>query len=103
MINVFKLGGDWKSKDGTEYTVKTINSHERLKFIGKGWYASLDDAKAIPHEPQANKLDNDGDEPMSDYEAELRDKIKSLGGRAGGRSKIETLEKQLAELQAKDE
>jgi len=101
MIHVFKLGGDWKTKDGTDYTIRAINHEESPKFIGNGWYSSLEDAKAIPHEPDTAKLDNEGGEPMSEYEAELRENIKALGGRAGGRSKIETLEKQLKELEAK--
>ena len=38
-------------------------------------------------------------ESGSDYEKELRDKIKALGEKPGGRSSIDTLEKQLARLQ----
>lgn len=38
-------------------------------------------------------------EETADYERELRDKIKALGGKAGGRSSIERLEEQLTELE----
>lgn len=40
-------------------------------------------------------------EKGSEYESELRARIKALGGRAGGKSSIDTLEKQLAGLEAK--
>lgn len=35
---------------------------------------------------------------MSEYEREIRDEIKALGGKPGGKSSIETLEVQLAGL-----
>ena len=48
-------------------------------------------------------VDNDSKlaepETGSDYETELREKIKALGGKPAGRAKIDTLEAQLAELE----
>jgi hypothetical protein len=45
MINIFKSGGPWK-KDGKEYTVKSINSEDKVKFLSDGWVSSLDEVKA---------------------------------------------------------
>ena len=41
MINVFKAGGNYKTKDGTAYSVKTINECDRPKFIIDGWVLEL--------------------------------------------------------------
>lgn len=80
---VYKLGGDW-SKGGIEYTIDHINPLYVDYYLSNGWVKSFEELKP---------------EQGSDYESELRDKIKSLGGKAGGRSSIKTLEKQLKELQ----
>lgn len=90
MNHVFKLGGAWKAKDGTAYTIKAVQHHEVNEYLNDGWYISLADAMAI--------VPNDAPEEDSDYEAGLREEIKCLGGKPGGRSSIATLEKQLAEL-----
>lgn len=95
MIHVFKKEGAWKTKNGSSYTVKHINESLKSDYIDDGWFLNLDDALAIESEIVQ--------ESGSDYEAELRAKIKDLGGKAGGRSSIETLENQLAELEAKAE
>lgn len=81
---VYKHGGDWE-KDGIKYTIDYINPLFLNEYLLNGWVSSFDDLK-----------DASGD----DYESELREKIKALGGKAGGRSSIATLEKQLKELQS---
>lgn len=90
MKNVFKQGGDWKDNQGRDYTVKSVSNKEFGSFISNGWYSNLEDCFALEAEYE---------EVGSDYEAELRAKIKALGGKAGGRSSIATLEKQLKELE----
>jgi len=37
--------------------------------------------------------------PMSDVERDLRDKIKALGGKVGGRASLKTVEAKLKELE----
>jgi hypothetical protein len=39
------------------------------------------------------------EEPMTEYERELRDKIKALGGKVGGRASLKTIESKLKELE----
>lgn len=46
MINVYKAGGDWKTKDGKTYTAKPVN---KLSEAGEGYFATLEQAlKAKP-------------------------------------------------------
>ena len=92
MKHVFKPGGAWKAKGGQEYTIKAVNDWQVSEFLNDGWFTSLNDALAIEVVPESG----------SDYEAELRSKIKSLGGTPAGRSSIKTLEKQLAKLEKAD-
>lgn len=92
MINVFKLGGDWKTENGLEYTSKNIDRKDLQEHLSKGWVKTLSELKA----DYVEELGVDGGE----YERELRDKIKALGGKAGGRASIETLEAKLKELEA---
>jgi hypothetical protein len=80
MINVFKKGGGYKDSNGREYSAKLIHSK---KDLPEGYSLTLEDALK---------------ESGSDYEKELRDQIKALGGFAAGRSSIKTLEYQLSEL-----
>ena len=80
MIHAFKKGGGYKDSEGREYSVKLIQS---ANVLPDGYSLTLEDALK---------------ESGSDYEKELRDQIKSLGGFAGGRSSIKTLESQLSEL-----
>jgi hypothetical protein len=90
MIHIYTNGGDW-SRDGIEYTVKTVHFNDLEDHLDDGWFRSFDEMKGnLP-------------ESGSDYEAEIRAKIKSLGGKPAGRSSIETLEKQLAELESGDD
>ena len=93
MKNVFKQGGNWKDGKGRDYTVKSVSSKEFGSFISNGWYSNLEDCFAL--EAEFEEVPEQG----SDYEAELRAKIRALGGKGGGRSSIATLEKQLKELQ----
>ena len=93
MKNVYKQGGDWKDKQGREYTVKSVSNKDLYTYLDSGWFAQLDDCFALEAEFEVVK------ESGSEYESELRKEIKSLGGTAGGRSSIKTLEKQLKELQ----
>lgn len=91
MIHVYKAGGDWTTKDGVAYTVKAIDKDKRREFLDNGWKASLSEV--------ATEVESTGVDGGS-YERELRDKIKALGGKAGGRASVETLEAKLAELEA---
>ena len=90
MKNVFKQGGDWKDNQDRNYTVKSVSNKEFDGYISNGWFANLEDCFAL--EAEYEEVD-------SNYETELREKIKALGGKAGGRSSIATLEKQLKELE----
>ncbi len=92
MKNVYKQGGAWTDKKGREYTVKSVSSKSFRRYIESGWYEHLDDCFAI--EAEYKTIPEQG----SEYEADLRAKIKELGGKPGGRSSIKTLEKQLEEL-----
>jgi len=47
MINVYKSGGKYKKKDGTEYSIKTINAADKPKFTIKGWVLSLDLVESV--------------------------------------------------------
>ena len=47
MINIYKSGGKFKRKDGTKYSVKTINQSDKPKFTTKGWVTSLDSIEVI--------------------------------------------------------
>jgi hypothetical protein len=85
MLHVFKKGGAWKTRQGEEYTIKAVQAHEFHDYLADGWFSCLEDCFALVSEDE--------------YEKELRDQIKALGGKAAGRSSIETLEKQLEELQ----
>lgn len=91
MINVFKLGGAWKTAEGLEYTAKNIEQKDLQAYLAAGWVKSTAELKS----ESVENLGVDGGE----YERELRDKIKALGGKAGGRASIETLEAKLAELE----
>ena len=93
MKNVYKQGGAWIDKKGREYTVKSVSSKSFRRYIESGWHEHLEDCFAI--ESECKEIPEQG----SKYEADLRAKIKALGGKAGGRSSIATLEKQLKELQ----
>ena len=55
MINVFKLGGAWKTKGGLEYTVKPINNRDKDKYLSGGWFLSIEDADCIEAEPVKSK------------------------------------------------
>ena len=95
MINVFKNGGAWKTVEGLEYTAKNIEQKDLKEHLANGWVKSLGELTL----KSVNSLGVDGGE----YERELRDKIKALGGKAGGRASIETLEAKLAELEQEAE
>ena len=102
MLNVFKIAEDgaWKTECGKSYKVLVLSPANARLHIANGWFKSLQEA--IDADPKAigAQSDNEDGEPMSDYERDLRDKIKSLGGKAGGRAKIETLELTLAKLES---
>ncbi|AUR83504.1 hypothetical protein NVP1036O_06 [Vibrio phage 1.036.O._10N.286.45.C3] len=93
MKHVYKLGGERKTKDGTEYTIEAVDDNKFHLYLANGWVADIGDLNCIEAEYEVVA------ESGSDYEVELRDKIKALNGKPGGRSSIETLEKQLKELQ----
>lgn len=93
MKHVYKLGGERKTKDGTEYTIEAVDDNKFHLYLANGWVANIEDLNCIEAEYEVIA------ESGSDYEAELRDKIKALNGKPAGRSSIETLEKQLKELQ----
>lgn len=74
-------------KDGELFLVEPSQLQARLE---EGYSLTKEEKK----EPQES--------PMGDYERELRDKIKALGGKVGGRASIATIEKKLAELEANE-
>ncbi|MEK9713367.1 MAG: hypothetical protein VW258_12455, partial [Thalassolituus sp.] len=78
MIHVYKAGGGWVTPDGIEYTVKAINPQDKKDYLAKGWVASKSEVVTDVEEAGV-----DGGR----YERELRDKIKRLGGKPGGRAK----------------
>lgn len=55
MINVFKLGGAWKTESGLEYTVKPVNNRDKDKYLSNGWFLSVEDADCIEIEPVKTK------------------------------------------------
>lgn len=59
----------------------------------------LDDGYSVTKEPAKQEEVKVEESPMSDYERELRDKIKDLGGKVGGRASLKTIEAKLKELQ----
>ncbi|AUR83707.1 coil containing protein [Vibrio phage 1.039.O._10N.286.55.A2] len=93
MKHVYKLGGERKTKDGTEYTIEAVDDNKFHLYLANGWVADIGDLNCIEAEYEVVA------ESGSDHEAELREQIKALGGKPAGRSSIETLEKQLKELQ----
>lgn len=106
MYQIFKRGGP-HSKDGLDYSFKAVSPTDIDKYLCGGWVRAFDELhiedavyevvkEEVPEEvEEVEEVPEEG----SDYEAELRDKIKALGGKAGGRSSIETLEKKLSELE----
>jgi hypothetical protein len=92
MINVFKADGPWKTKYGQGYDVRSVERSRVSEFIAKGYVLSLDEAFAID---MPTDLPDGGQE-----ERDIRNKIKALGGKAGGRSSMETLKAQLEKLEA---
>ena len=59
MIHVYKYGGDWKTAEGKEYTVKAICQTEKSDYLSKGWEGSLEEVKKPPVKKVA-KNDNQG-------------------------------------------
>lgn len=96
MIFIYKSGGDW-SKDGKSYTADAVSFHDLDFYLENGWHRSLDDALSSAETEPETKPETP--EEGSEYEAELRAKIKALNGKPAGRSSIEFLEKQLAQLE----
>lgn len=81
--HIFKVSDNGEfSGDGFNYDCKCVSKAKAVELIDSGWSYSLETP-----------------EQGSDYESDLREQIKALGGKAGGRSSIKTLEKQLKELQ----
>lgn len=53
MISAYKAGGDWRTKDGQAYTVKSVN---KLSEAGDGYFVTLEEAlKAKPKKVAAKK------------------------------------------------
>lgn len=94
MIHIYKAGGDWVAPCGTKYTVKAIHPQYKKEYLADGWVLTKAEVLA---EVETTGVDG------GSYERDLRDKIKALGGKPGGRAKVETLEKQLAELEGKEQ
>ena len=90
MIPLYKRGGPHK-KEGVEYSFKSVSPSDVNNYLNKGWFREFKDVTIEEAEFKEVKIDA--------YETELRDAIKALNGKPGGRSSIETLEKQLKELQ----
>lgn len=77
---------------GVTCKFKSFEIDEVQEALKAGWFESPLDFNSEPIPEQG-----------SDHEAELRARIKALGGKAGGRASIATLEKQLAELEGKED
>ena len=90
MKHVFKAGSGAWSKDGIKFDCRCINDEKA--YLNNGWSLTLDEALS----KQAN---NYTPVETKDEEAELREQIKKLGGKPGGRSSIKKLRKQLEGLQ----
>ena len=83
--HVFKLSENGEfSGDGFKYDCKCVSKLKAAELINLGWSESL--SSLIDTKEENSKLS-------------LQQKIESLGGKADGRSSIETLEKQLKELE----
>ena len=60
MQNVYKLGGPWKTKDGTEYTVKSVV--DAYPYLDDGWCLDLDNMaiegvfEVVPPPKKRNKI-----------------------------------------------
>ncbi len=54
MIHVYKLGGKWKKKDGTEYTAKAIQNEEANEYRKQGWTTDINEIKT-PKKPAKTK------------------------------------------------
>lgn len=93
MKHFYKPGGDWKTECGIEYTVKAVDFRDFARYRATKWFESLGDLIEY-----VNSNDD-----QDDYESELRERIKELGGKPAGRSSVETLQKQLAELEAEQD
>lgn len=92
MIGIYKRGGPHK-KDGLDYHFKAVSSGDLDKYLADGWVCKFEELHI--EEAEFEEVPEQG----GDYETKLRGQIKALGGKAGGRSSIATLEKQLKELQ----
>lgn len=88
MIHLYKAGGEWATADGKKYTIKAFSHADAKTKLSDGWFRTL------------NECFSDESVDGGSYERELRDKIKALGGKAGGRASIETLENTLAKLES---
>ena len=89
---LYKAGGGWNTSDGVAYTVRAFNGSDISNALASGWKSSIESIEA---EVKTSGVDG------GDYERQIRDRIKQLGGKAAQRSSIERLEEQLAELEAK--
>ena len=95
MINIFKIGGPYKTEGGLSYDAKCIESRKFASYKAVGWVKSVNDLK----EKSVEEFGVDG----GSEEKAIREEIKSLGGKPGGRSSIETLKAQLKELKEANE
>ena len=48
--HVYKAGGDWKTPEGFEYTIKAVNRAGKAKLLNDDWFTSLEDAMSIDGE-----------------------------------------------------
>ncbi len=83
--HVFKLSESGEfSGNGFKYDCKCVSKLKAAELINLGWAESL-----------SSLIESKEESP----ELSLKQKIESLGGKVDGRSSIETLEKQLKELE----
>ena len=92
MVPIYKRGGP-HNKQGIDYTFKAVSQDDLDSYLCNGWVGSFEELHI------EDAVFEEVSEVGSDYETELRAKIKALGGKAGGRSSIATLEKQLKDLE----
>jgi hypothetical protein len=59
MIHIYKYGGEWKTSDGKEYSIKAIDRSVLQDHLSNGWKETLAEVKK-PRAKKATKDDNKG-------------------------------------------
>lgn len=91
---LYKAGGGWNTADGVAYTVRAFNDSDISNALASGWKSSIESIEA---EVKTSGVDG------GNYERQIRDRIKQLGGKADKRSSVDGLLEKLEELKKADE